>query len=350
MHSLKIDYLKHLKFSAEQLATLKKIGEYKGKQELFSRQTPEILDSLQQLAMIESNISSNRLEGVTAPLNRVRAIVLKSTTPANRPEQEIAGYRDALSYIHDSASQLEYSTNTILQLHSMVYRYLPEEHKGRWKRENNIIIERSPDGTERVRFRPVSVEDTPGAMIELVKRYRAAINELDYDPMIVIPLVILDFLCIHPFKDGNGRLARLTTLLLLYHFDFKVGRYISLERIFEESKETYYETLETCSQNWHEGTHDVFPWMNYFWGVILRAYGEFEERVGSIHKSKGSKTERIKIAVDNKLGPFSISELENDLPGISRDMIRVVLRQLREEGVLTLQGTGRYAKWLKTKD
>jgi Fic family protein len=159
--------------------------------------------------------------------------------------------------------------------------------------------------------------------------------------------VVFDFLCIHPFLDGNGRVARLITLMLLYHFDYQVGRFISLERIFEESKDTYYESLEKSSRNWHESRHDIKPWLRYFWGVILRAYGEFEERVGTITKGRGSKTVHIQRVIDRKTGPFSISEIEAECSGISRDMIRVVLRKLRDEGILRLEGRGRGSRWVK---
>jgi len=163
----------------------------------------------------------------------------------------------------------------------------------------------------------------------------------------VIPATILDFLCIHPFRDGNGRTARLLTLLLLYHFDYQVGRYISLERIFEESKESYYETLEKCSQGWHQGKHHLMPWMTYFWGVLLRAYREFEGRVGTLTMGKGSKAQHIGITIKNMMGPFSISDIERACPSVSRDTIRLVLRQLRDEGVIVPQGKGRSAKWIR---
>ena len=350
MHSLNIKYLETLNFSAEQVSVLKKIGEFMGKQELFSRQTPEVLESLQQVAIIESSESSNRLEGVTAPHDRIEALVLKSTTPKNRSEQEIAGYRDALALIHESARYMDFTVNIILQCHSIVYRYMPDDG-GRWKMVDNEIVEKNPDGSvKRIRFKPVSAIQTPLAMDTLAKTYKEDINQHHKEPLVVIPLTILDFLCIHPFTDGNGRVARLLTLLLLYHFDYQVGRYISLERIFEESKETYYETLEKSSIGWHQGKHDSFPWMNYFWGVLIRAYQEFEERVGKIRTGKGSKTEQIRMAVNRRIGPFAISDIESDCPGISRDMIRTVLRQLRDEKAIVLQGKGRGAKWIRKRD
>ena len=185
-------------------------------------------------------------------------------------------------------------------------------------------------------------------MEELIASYSFAIQE-NKESAVIIPLAILDFLCIHPFSDGNGRVSRLLTLMLLYHFGYDVGRFMSLERIFEESKETYYETLEKSSYQWHEGKHDVMPWLNYFWGVLLRAYKEFEERVGTIKTGHGSKTDRIRHVIMRKILPFSISEIEHDCAGISRDMIRVVLRQLRDEGVISVSGKGRNAKWTLKK-
>ena len=349
MHSLDMKYLENLNFSPQQASSIQKIGEYRGKQELFSRQTPEVLESLQQIAIIESSESSNRLEGITAPHDRIEALVLKSTAPKNRSEQEIAGYRDALALIHESAPYMAFSINVILQCHSMVYRYMPEDG-GRWKAVNNEIVERNPDGSIRkIRFTPVSAFETPMAMEGLVTQYKDSLNEHNLEPLILIPLAILDFLCIHPFRDGNGRVARLLTLLLLYHFDYRVGRYISLERIFENSKESYYETLEESSRGWHQGKHDAFPWMNYFWGVLIGAYKEFEDRVGTIRTGRGSKTEQIRMAVNRKIGLFAISDIEADCPGISRDMIRLVLRQLRDEKAIVLQGKGRGAKWIRVK-
>jgi Fic family protein len=338
-HSLGRIYLRRLNFSAEDASTLQKIGEYKGKQALFTEQTPEILESLRQ--------SSNRLEGITAPHERVEALVLKASMPATRSEQEIAGYRDALALVHESAAHMAFTVNVVLQLHSMIYRYLPAEG-GRWKMADNEIVERNPDGSLlRVRFRTVPAVATPGAMDQLVESYRAAITDGNVEPLVAAPLAVFDFLCVHPFTDGNGRTARLLTLLLLYHFGYEVGRYISLERIFEESRETYYETLEASSRGWHQRRHDVRPWLRYFWGVLLRAYREFEERVGQVTTARGSKTAHIRRLVERKLAPFAISELEAECPGISRDMIRVVLRRMREEGVLEVDGAGRGARWSK---
>lgn len=346
MNSLSEKYLKDLSFSTDEAAAMRVLGEFQGKQALYYKQSPETLESLKQTAVIESSESSNRLEGITAPKERIEALVLKNSTPKDRSEQEIAGYRDALSLIHESAEHMEFSTNVILQMHSLVCRFMPNPG-GKWKATNNEIVEKYPDGTKRVRFVPTTAHLTPQAMEDLVANYKNAIHISNQEPLIVIPLAILDFLCIHPFSDGNGRVARLLTLTLLYHFDYQVGRYISLERIFEETKESYYETLEKSSQGWHEGKHDVHPWLNYFWGALTRAYREFEERVGNIKVGRGSKTDQIRQAVQRKIGPFSISEIEDACPGISRDMVRNVLRQMKDENLIEPTGKGRSAKWIK---
>ena len=345
MASLTEEYLKTLSFSQEQGATLRALGEHCGRQELYIKQSPETLNRLQQIAIIESSESSNRLEGIIVPHDRIEALILKRTTPQDRSEQEVAGYRDALALIHESHEYMNFSPNVVLQLHAMLYRYLSNEG-GRWKMTDNEIIEKYPDGTKRVRFRATPAVMTPFAMQELTDNYSKAIHNWRQEPLLIVPLAILDFLCIHPFSDGNGRAARILTTLLLYHFDYQVGRYISLERIFEESKESYYETLEISSQGWHENKHNVMPWVNYFWGTLIRAYKEFEERVGTIRSGRGSKTDQIKEAVLRKFKPFSISNIESDCPGISRDMVRVVLNKMRDEGLIILKGQGRAAKWL----
>jgi Fic family protein len=326
-----------------------KLGEYRGKQTLFERQKPEVLETLRTVAIIESSESSNRLEGITVPKDRLKKLMLQSTTPRDRSEQEIAGYRDALQLIHESWEGMPVSSDVILQIHRTIFRY-QSAPGGHWKMTDNEIVERASDGSIlRVRFKPVSAVATPQAMEDLVLASREAEITLQQAPLVVVPLFVLDFLCIHPFSDGNGRVARLLTLQLLYRIGYEVGRYISLERLFEESKETYYETLETSSQQWHEGIHDVNPWMNYFWGVLLRAYREFEERVGDIGGGKGAKGQQVRAAVGRRIMPFQISELERDCPGISREMIRVVLGQLRDEGKLILEGRGRGARWRKVK-
>ena len=345
MHSLTPEYLTRLRFDANQAATLRAIGEYRGKQELFYRQAPEVLKGLREIAVIESSESSNRLEGVIVAANRLKALMAQNTTPRDRSEQEVAGYRDALTLIHESAREMPFTPNVILQLHSTLYRFMPTPG-GRWKAADNEIIEKHSDGKVRVRFKATPAHLTAIAMEQLSTGYAAAIDTAHHDPLIVVPLAILDFLCIHPFSDGNGRVGRLLTLMLLYHFDYEVGRYISNERVYEATKESYYETLEASSLGWHEGRHDPYPWLNYFWGVLLRAYREFEERVGEVRSGRGAKAAQVREAVLARHTPFSISDIEAACAGVSRDTVRLVLRVMKKEGLIASTGKGRSAKWI----
>ena len=346
MKSLLPAYLDALRLSPEDGSALQALGERRGRQELFRRQTPELLDALRGAAVVESSESSNRIEGVVAPHDRIEALVLRASTPRDRSEQEIAGYRDALNLIHESARDMTFSVNVILQLHTMLYRY-HSAPGGRWKMTRNEIVERDEQGrTHRVRFVPPGPVETPSLVEGLTEQYSRA-RDLAREPLLLVPLAILDFLCIHPFTDGNGRMARLLTLLLLYHHDYQVGRYISIERIIEESKETYYESLEASSQGWHDGRHDAFPWMRYFWGVLLRAYREFEERVGTLRTGRGAKTDLVEEAVKRRIGAFAISDIEADCPGVTRDWVRMILRRLRDEGRIVRRGKGRGSKWVR---
>jgi Fic family protein len=344
MHSLEPAFRERLSFTTDQVAALTGLGEARGRQELFVHQQPERLESLRQAAVIESTESSNRIEGIVAPRHRIEALVLKPTAPRDRSEQEIAGYRDALATIHESHEHMRFSVNVLLQLHGMLYRYHHAEG-GRFKMTDNQIVERRPDGTTRLRFQPTTAVQTPHAMADLVARYDALTHPQGLAPLVAVPLAVLDLLCIHPFSDGNGRVARLATLLLLYRHGYTVGRYISLERIFEATKESYYETLEQSSQGWHEGAHDPHPWLNYFWGAMQRAYREFEERVGALTGGRGSKSEAVRDAVLRRVAPFAISDIERDCPAVSRDLVRLVLRQMRDAGELQMEGRGRGAKW-----
>ncbi len=345
MSSFDPAFLDQPRFTAQHGALLRALGQFRGREDLFRKQAPDVLATLREAAVIESAESSNRLEGVTAPRERIEALVLKPTAPRDRSEEEIAGYRDALNLIHESAPHMTFSSNVILQLHGMLYRYHPGLG-GRWKMAPNEIVERNADGSvRRVRFVPVSPVGTPGAMDQLVAGYARAVDE-QRERLVLVPLAILDFLCIHPFADGNGRMARLLTLLLMYHASYEVGRYISLERIVEGSKETYYDALEASSQRWHEGAHDPLPWMSYLWGVLVRAYREFEDRVGAIRAGRGAKTDLIEQAVGRRTRPFAITDIEAECPGVSRDMVRHVLQRLRDDGKLAIEGAGRGAKWV----
>ena len=347
MQSLDLLFLDRLTLTPTHGSTLRALGEHRGEQKLHSQQTPEALETLRTVAMVESTESSNRLEGVVAPPHRLREVVLRDAAPADRSEQEIAGYRDALALIHESAQHMPVSLSVIQQLHELLYRYQPGSG-GRWKATQNDIVERAADGSiVRIRFRPVSPVATPGAMRDLISRWDHALDQ-QREPLLLIPLAVLDFLCIHPFADGNGRTGRLLTLLLLYRSGYDVGRYISLERVIEESRDTYYEALEASSHGWHEGQHDPFPWLEYFWGVLLRAYGEFRDRAGKLLTGRGSKTALVESAVERRLRPFAISDIENDCPGVSRDMVRHVLRRMRDEERVRVRGRGRGARWENT--
>lgn len=344
MRSLSSEYLNNLSFSAQQLETLTRIGSYQGKQALFGEQLPEVLKTMRKIAQVESTESSNRIEGIEAPRKRIQGIVLDNTNPTNRSEQEIAGYRDALRIVHESARDMNFTPSVIRQLHSMMYSYLPQPG-GSWKPVDNEIVERQPDGDLKVRFRPVAAVATSQAMEDLAQGYSMAWQSEGRPGLVVGPLAILDFLCIHPFSDGNGRLSRLLTLMLLYKMGYEVGRFISLERVVEESKETYYEALELSSRGWHEGEHDPHPWLDYFWGVLLRAYSEFTDRVGVLNKGAGGKSSVVRSAVGRMMGPFALSDLQNECPGVSLPTIKRELSAMRDEGLVMLQGKGRGAKW-----
>ncbi len=352
MSSLSPKFIDSLNFNSSHLADLRRLGEFRGKQDLFSKKSQEALKVLKQHAIIESIESSNRLEQITAPYQRIKGLVNQSTTPKNRSEKEISGYRDALNQIHESYKHMEVSVNIIKQLHTIIYRHLSEDG-GKFKSADNKIIEKDPSGQIiRERFAPVSALQTPQIMDKCCKSYIDFLSNTSTDPLILLPLFILDFLCIHPFKDGNGRISRLLTLLILHRHGYEAGKYISLERIFEESKESYYRSLYESSQNWHSAKHDPFPWIEYFWGVMIKAYKEFEERVTHIKDTiggKGSKAEQIKFIIRKKIGPFSISDIEKACPGISRDWIRYVLRELRTKGELQSIGVGRGSKWVLVK-
>ena len=348
MNSLSDKFLNSLTFSAQQASVIRTLGECRGKQQLYKHQRPELLDALLTVAKIESTDASNKLEGITASDARLEALVRQHDAPRNRSEQEIAGYRDALEFIHQSRTDMPVTVNVMRQLHQRIHSYLPDPG-GNWKTPGNEIVERDPDGKiVRIRFTPVSAVATPPAMENLVEGYESATKD-NREPLLVVPLLILDFLCIHPFRDGNGRMARLLTLLALYHAGYNVGRFISLERVIQGSHKSYYETLEASSRGWHESEHDVIPWLEYFWGVMLRAYKEFEERVGSLDQPGKRKSQRVRAAVERKVKPFRIVDIEQECPDVSRETIRLVLRAMKKEGLVEPRGRGRGARWHKLR-
>jgi Fic family protein len=330
---------------------LSDLGQFQGMQELFTRQSPQRLKVLREHAMIESAVSSNRIEGVTVEAERIKA-VLATPRPLfrDRDEEEVRGYRDALALIHQSASSLAISESTILHLHAQTRGQIWDA--GKLKEKDGDIIERYADGRERVRFRTVSAAETPRALADLIAAWQSAVQERGVPHLIALAAFNLDFLCIHPFRDGNGRVSRLLWLLQSYQLGFEVGRYISLERLIEQNKERYYETLERSSQGWHEGKHDPWPYINYVLSILKTAYREFADHLGEIKPARGAKRDLVQAGIDRlvqKMGAngFAISELEQVCPGVSRDMVRTVLREQQKLGQLECQGRGPAAKWCK---
>jgi len=323
------------------------LGEARGKQELFTKQSPQRLKVLREHALIESAVSSNRIEGVVVDKKRVGTIVFGKPLLRDRDEEEVRGYRDALKLIHEQAGQMAMSEDTILKLHALSRGQAGDA--GKYKERESDIIEKYADGRERIRFKTVTAAETPRAMRELVELWRRCLDERSVHPLIALAGFNLDFLCIHPFRDGNGRVSRLLLLLQCCHLGYEVGRYISLERLIEQNKERYYETLEQSSQGWHDGKHDPWPYVNHLLFILRTAYREFEERVGQTASPKGAKTELVTSAVSRATGPFRVADIQRDCPGVSVDLIRGVLKNLRAAGQLECLGRGRNAEWRKTR-
>lgn len=325
---------------------LSDIGRAQGLQELFTRQSPQKLRVLKEHAIAQSAVSSNRIEGVEIENARIGTVVFGSPPLQDRDEEEVAGYRDALNMIHSRGAELSVSEQTILELHRMSRGEIWDA--GRYKDKPVDIIEKLPTGGERVRFRSVPPSDTPAFTATLVSLWREQSRERAISPLITMAAFNLDFLCIHPFRDGNGRVSRLLLLLTAYHLGIEVGRYISLERIIEDNKERYYETLEQSSQGWHEGKHDPWPYIGYLLYVLKQAYDELERRVGELSSPRGEKTALIIGAVKGMTEEFSVSELLDACPGVSIDLIRHTLKKLRVDGGVECIGLGRNAKWRRT--
>ncbi len=327
---------------------MRAIGEGKGKQDLFKERAPEVLEYLRQVAIVESTESSNRLEGVTLPRTAIELLVRRNAEPraGNRPEGEIAGYRNVLQLIHERHEYMEITPNLVLQLHRDLFKFSGAGAPGQWKATDNLITEKRPDGSTFVRFAPTPAWRTPEAMDALHRAFAAA-GASGIDPLILTALYVLDFLCIHPFSDGNGRMARLITVLLLYREDYEVARYISLERLIEASREGYYDTLYRASQGWHESAHDPMPWVGYFLGVLRAAYDEFARDLGELRDGRGMKTRLVLQAIGQMIGAFSASELHRRCPSVGVDMLRHVLRSERDAGRLQTVGSGRGVRWRK---
>jgi len=323
------------------------LGEARGKQELFTKQSPQKLKVLCEHALIESAVSSNRIEGVTVNQKRVGTIVFGKKHLKDRNEEEVRCYRTALEWIHREGTKIPISEKTLLKLHQMSRGEIWDA--GKYKEKNVDIIEKLPGGRERVRFKTVEASKTPASMEKLIESWQDTLKEKNVHPLIMLAAFNLDFLCIHPFRDGNGRVSRLLLLLQCYSLGYEVGRYISLERLIEQNKERYYETLEQSSQGWHEGKHDSWPYINYLLYILKTAYQEFEGRVGQMKSPRGAKTELVESAIASFEREFAISDLEKACPGVSRDMIRIVMNRLRKQGRLKILGRGRDARWSKLK-
>jgi Fic family protein len=323
------------------------LGESRGKQDLFVRQAPQKLRALREHALIESAVSSNRIEGIEIDRRRVGTIIFGKPPLRDRNEEEVRGYRDALGIIHESTADLPVSMKNILDLHRLCRSGTGDA--GKLKQKEGDIIEKYPDGRVRVRFKTVSPQQTKPFMKELISLYARLLEEKAIHPLISLAAFNLDFLCIHPFRDGNGRVSRLLLLLQCYLLGYDVGRYISLERLIEENKERYYETLEQSSVGWHEGKHDPWPYINYLLFILKSAYKEFENRLEQIKSPRGAKTQMIEAAINKFRGSFSLSQLEGACPGVSRDMVRTTLRNLKGKGIVECLGRGPGAEWRKKR-
>lgn len=344
MMSFRGPRLASLKLPLGTVWLLESLAESKGRQQLFEAQSPQVLRSLKELALVESAESSNRIEGVTVEHARLRPLVLGNTRPKDRSEEEIVGYRRALNWLHTRHEKIATTPGTCLRLHALAQGGTTGD-AGRWKERPNDIIEIFGDGRREVRFKPVAPALVPSAMDELCTSYAHAMDQLKVTPLLATSCLILDFLCIHPFRDGNGRVSRLLSLLAFYHHGYSVGRFISHERIVEQTKEDYYEALRLSSKGWHEGQHDVLPWFNYLLSTLRMAYREFEDRASRQRPQRGSKSEIVVYALETVESPFGIADIERLCPNVSRDTIRIVMNRWRDEGRLEVLGRGRDAKW-----
>lgn len=320
------------------------ISEYKGEQRLFIEAHKDALNDLVEIAKIQSTEASNRIEGIFTADDRLKNLVQEKTIPRNRDESEIAGYRDVLNTIHENYDYIPINVNYLLQLHRDLYKFLGNVEGGRFKTSDNIIRETDTKGNEYVRFKPVPAWETAPSVDELCNAFQEAKGKVD--PLLLNGMFILDFLCIHPFDDGNGRMSRLLTLLLLYQSGFIVGKYISIEKIIEESKETYYEALQDSSINWYENENDYKPFVNYMLGVIINAYKEFESRVELVTDLNLSKSDRVREMIKNHIGTITKAELMEMNPDISDTTIQRSLADLLKNDKIKKISGGRYTKYV----
>lgn len=332
------------------VASLTGIAQARGREEVLPAQNPAGLETLRQVALIQSTESSNAIENIHAPRARIEALVAEKTTPQNRSEQEIAGYRDVLGLIHANRADIPFEPRYVEQLHGSLYRYIGDRAAGHWKRLDNKVEEERPDGSRVERFRPVSAVDTPAVMRELHDRFERALAEDTYPPLLLCAAYVLDFTVIHPFRDGNGRMSRLITLWLLYIVGHDVGRFISIEKLIDDSRESYYDALGKSTVGWHDSEHDLRPWSGYFLGILIAAYHELESRA-SVLAGRGSKKALIMTFIDSLLAEeFTVAAVRENAPGVSDAYISKVLSELQRAGVVQSLGTGRSARWRRLRD
>mgnify|MGYP003085674058 FL=1 len=326
--------------------TIAKIHEYKGKQELYVKNYPDVLDKMIDVAKIQSTKSSNAIEGIYTNDARLNELMNKKAEPRNRNEEEIAGYRHVLDIIHENYAYIEFNKNDILTLHNQLYSYSYVNYKGKFKTLDNTIMEVDALGNRKVRFQPVSSFETENYFNKMVEAYNKAVKE-NIPALILIPVLIHDFLCIHPFDDGNGRMSRLLTLLLLYKFGYFVGRYISIEMLIEDSKESYYEELKRSSEKWHTGENDEIPFIRYMLGVLLKAYEECDDRFNIIGNEKLTSPERVLSVIQMSLDPLSKKDIMILCPDISQRTIERALKELYDNSKIKQVGSGRSTKYVK---
>lgn len=325
---------------------LTQIHEFKGEQTLFIEAKADTLSQLVDIAKIQSTEASNKIEGIYTSDERLKALVKDSTRPRTRNEREIAGYRDVLSTIHENHDYIPPKPSIILQLHRDLYKFEGMDIGGRYKTSDNIIEEQDAEGNKSVRFRPMPAWETAEAIEKLCQSYDEALNSENIDALIIIPMFVLDFLCVHPFNDGNGRISRLLTLLLLYRSGYIVGKYISIEKLIEQTKEIYYESLQLSSAGWHENKNDYEPFVKYMLGVIVAAYRDFSSRVSLLTTQGMSKPDRVKEIIRSTLGPITKTEILAKCPDISQVTVQRALADLVDKGDIVKLGGGRYTKYI----
>ena len=340
--------IKEHKWDSELVGLIAAIYKEAGKQELYLKQRPEELEKLVEIAKVQSTEASNAIEGIITTNTRIRQLVEEKTTPKNRDEQEIAGYRDALNVIHESFDAIPVTRNFILQLHKMLYSHMNNPLAGQTKNVQNYISASWPDGHTETIFTPLLPFETPEALDKICSEYNLVIGNMELEPLIAIPVFIHDFLCIHPFNDGNGRMSRLLTTLLLYRNGFYVGRYISLEAKIAKNKDLYYDALARSQNGWHEGKEDFVPFVKYILGTILAAYRDFEERV-SLVEVRLSATEMVRRASMNKIGRFNKQDIREFCPTLSDSSIEEAFRNMIRSGELQREGKGKSTCYFRLK-